>query len=555
MADRSRRRKMVFWGNSSFGTERSKGPVNQDHSELSYAGQKLLPDYGTLLQPKAEPEQAMLALTHEVSCQTEQKFLEPAPGDENCDASSSLSSDINDIVYSFRSVTTIHGVQHAAAARNRSFRRRLWAVLVTMMAIFLSWFLAQQLTALSEHQISTTTTFDLKESMEFPAVTICNLNQYNKNRVPNDTTHVKHFADKTLGVFYDLLWVMWSPVLRLIWYSPIGFPQYQIRAVIFYMSEYSRIARELDPHIQEPDLTSLQDVTGERLLQVATDAAPTMEEFLLQCRWKGVGYKCSELFHATQTPQGRCYTFDMLLKHHLMTARVGEWAGLEVMLNIQQEDSYYSEELQAGIKVRVGGASAWAWSRWCSPSGCPAKEIKVVVHRSGHNPFPKRYGWHIRPGVFASVALTQHNMGIGPIWVFTCGERATFLRLNVSRLHTDLTDRVDPTLTSKEQGRLRQITLEGTVGGQMGIFLGCSILSIIELIEMGLLISIRCTYEIYSALFKSTQGKIAPLAKRESVVSSLTKKPSDAGITVSRPPQDVKTGLSRSSGKTVDDNP
>ena len=80
---------------------------------------------------------------------------------------------------------------------------------------------------------------------------------------------------------------------------------------------------------------------------------PRLEEFLIQCRWKGVRYNCSALFHPTRTPQGMCYTFDMVLRDPVQTARVGEWAGLEVMLDIQQQNSYYSEELEAGVKVRA----------------------------------------------------------------------------------------------------------------------------------------------------------------------------------------------------------
>ncbi|RUS89278.1 hypothetical protein EGW08_002952, partial [Elysia chlorotica] len=340
---------MVVSGYALLPTQLRKKEMSKLTTRLN--GRDLHPpatDYGTLQYHKG-PSPAVLPITQlDAGSQTDPYLLEPVPGEQRYQQVGSLSADINDIIYSFRSVTTIHGVQHAAAARNRSFRRRVWAILVSLMAIFLTWFLCQQVSALSEHQISTTTTFDLRETMEFPAVTLCNLNQYNKNRVPDNFT---------------------------------------IKAVIFYMSEYSRVARELDPDFAEPDLSKVKDVSGEELLEAATQAAPTIREFLVRCRWKGVLYNCSDLFHPSHTPQGWCYTFDMLLNQPIQTARVGEWAGLEVMLNIQQQDSYYSDELQAGIKV--------------------------VVHRSGDNPFPKRYGWHVRPGVFASVALTQHNrMGL-----------------------------------------------------------------------------------------------------------------------------------------------
>ena len=57
----------------------------------------------------------------------------------------------------------------------------------------------------------------------------------------------------------------------------------------------------------------------------------------------------------------------------------------------------------------------------------------------------------------------------------------------------------------------------------MGIFLGCSILSIIELIEMGLLISIRCSWEVYYTVLRSTNSRIASLARKLVEVAPLGK--------------------------------
>ncbi|KAK3770154.1 hypothetical protein RRG08_038667 [Elysia crispata] len=359
---------MVVFGNALFPTQVRKKKMSKASTRLSGYEHTATADYGTLHSCHGSYPETLPVSQRDAGSQTDPRLLEPLSGEQRYDQAGSLTADINDIIYSFRSVTTIHGVQHAAAARNRSFRRRLWAILVSMMAIFLTWFLFQQVTALCAHQISTTTTFDLRETMEFPAVTMCNLNQYNKNRVPDNLT---------------------------------------IQTVIFYMSEYSRVARELDPDFAEPDMSKVKDVLGEELLEIAARAAPTMKEFLVQCRWKGVLYNCSDLFHLSHTPQGWCYTFDMLLNQPIQTARVGEWAGLEVMLNIQQQDSYYSEELQAGIKV--------------------------VVHRSGDNPFPKRYGWHVRPGVFASVALTQHNVSRTCLYSHAKFASVALTQHNVSR--------------------------------------------------------------------------------------------------------------------------
>ncbi|GFS23261.1 acid-sensing ion channel 4 [Elysia marginata] len=552
MAERGSRQRMVVFGSTLFPTSVREKKVRKVRTSLSGSEHKSAVNYGTLPHSSGPSRVAQARSRHDVSSQTDPCLLESVPGEQRYDQPGSLTADINDIIYSFRSVTTIHGVQHAAAARTRSFRRRLWAILVSMMAIFLTWFLCQQVTALTEHQISTTTTFDLRETMEFPAVTLCNLNQYNKNRVPGDVT---------------------------------------IQTVLFYMSEYSRVARELDPDYVEPDLSEVKDVSGEELLQVATKAAPTMKEFLVQCRWKGVLYNCSILFHPTHTPQGRCYTFDMLRDQPIQTASVGEWAGLEVMLNIQQQNSYFSEELQAGIKV--------------------------VVHRSGDNPFPKRYGWHVRPGVFASVALTQHNRkglprpykayknrfcedtnsttfvnplkrysrytaancleecsvdrmvnlcgcrafndaaenGTSPLDSCDCPEECDMVSYTAALSYADFSSRFEqlqlakakvyPNIrnlrssfiniriffesmsvdTLRQQPAVSILDILGTVGGQMGIFLGCSILSIIELIEMGLLISIRCSWEIYYTLFRSPASKVAALARKAVEVTSLGRQP------------------------------
>ncbi|KAK3770155.1 hypothetical protein RRG08_038668 [Elysia crispata] len=80
--------------------------------------------------------------------------------------------------------------------------------------------------------------------------------------------------------------------------------------------------------------------------------------------------------------------------------------------------------------------------------------------------------------------------------------------------------------TLRQEPAVSILDILGTVGGQMGIFLGCSILSIIELIEMGLLISIRCTWEIYYTLFRSSNSRIASLGKKAAEMTSPWRLPS-----------------------------
>ena len=119
------RHKMVVFGNTLFPSQVRKKKLGKRCRGLYKGDHNCAGDYGTLNQSYGSCPTAQSVSQQDASCQTEpsRPVSDPSSGEQRYDEAGSLNADINDIIYSFRSVTTIHGVQHAAAARNRSFRR------------------------------------------------------------------------------------------------------------------------------------------------------------------------------------------------------------------------------------------------------------------------------------------------------------------------------------------------------------------------------------------------------------------------------------------------
>ncbi|KAK3770164.1 hypothetical protein RRG08_038675 [Elysia crispata] len=240
---------------------------------------------------------------------------------------------------------TIHGVAQTQGPHFYIHRRPLWLVLILSMTVLLGLTLFGEISHLYEYPAATVTRVSLRDELTFPAVTICNLNQYNKHRVPD---------------------------------IPI------VKKLLYFQSDYNTLTRNYRDTVNMSDLDNMTDVSGEELRQIALDAAPRLDEVLIQCSWALRNFNCSDLFRPLQSGFGTCFVFngpdvepDQLAKARSTIHK------LRVISVLDNDKSFFSRLIHAGLKV--------------------------VVHEPEEAPFPEFYGSYVRPGVAALMALSRSD--------------------------------------------------------------------------------------------------------------------------------------------------
>lgn len=179
------------------------------------------------------------------------------------------------------------------------------------MASSLVAMLFMQFSAYAKNPTLTKTNAVFNKELEFPAVTICNLNMFNKHIV-NCTGHQN--SDDMFDLFKQ-------------------------------MSDVAVLARvESQPQTGVP-------LSGEVLRQCAIDYSNQLKEFLTVCIWEGMVKNCSDVFQGTITDYGMCYTFNKENTLRAITGSTGADSGIRILVNIKQDDYFFSRTTQAGIKV------------------------------------------------------------------------------------------------------------------------------------------------------------------------------------------------------------
>ncbi|NXN67324.1 ASIC1 protein, partial [Himantopus himantopus] len=232
-------------------------------------------------------------------------------------------------IQAFASSSTLHGLSHIFSYERLSLKRVVWALCflgsLALLALVCTnriqyYFLYPHVTKLDEVAATRLT---------FPAVTFCNLNEFRFSRVTkNDLYH----AGELLALLNN---------------------RYEI------------------PDTQSADekqLEILQDKANFRnfkpkpfnMLEFYDRAGHDIREMLLSCFFRGE--QCTpEDFKVVFTRYGKCYTFNAGQdgKPRLITMKGGTGNGLEIMLDIQQDEylPVWGEtdetSFEAGIKVQI----------------------------------------------------------------------------------------------------------------------------------------------------------------------------------------------------------
>uniref|UniRef100_A0A8C8SAE4 Acid sensing ion channel subunit 1 n=1 Tax=Pelusios castaneus TaxID=367368 RepID=A0A8C8SAE4_9SAUR len=260
----------------------------------------------------------------------------------------------------FANNSSLHGISHIFRHGALSLRRLLWALfflgslgllLLVCMERLAYFFTYPHVTKLDEVAAP---------NLTFPAITICNLNEFRFSRITrNDLYHV--------GELLALLDA-----------------RYEISS----------------PHLAEPQLlAALRDKANFRhfkakpfdMADFYNRTGHDMADMLLQCSFRGTGCTARN-FTAIFTRLGKCYTFNSGAPgtELLTTVKGGAGNGLELMLNIQQEEYL----------------PVWGDTDETSYEA----GVKVQIHSQDEPPFIDQLGFGVAPGFQTFVSCQQQRL-------------------------------------------------------------------------------------------------------------------------------------------------
>ncbi|XP_029559274.1 acid-sensing ion channel 4-A isoform X2 [Salmo salar] len=210
----------------------------------------------------------------------------------------------------FANSSSLHGINHIFVSGRLGIRQTLWALaLLASLALFL-YQAAKCAISYLEHPHVTALNEEASPEMVFPAVTICNINRF-------------RFSALTDADIYHLANLTGLPPKNRDGHKPT------------------------DLDYPAPDMQDIFNRTGHQL-----------DEMLKSCNFSG--QNCSaEDFSVVYTRYGKCYTFNGNKSTSRKTKQGGMGNGLEIMLDIQQDEylpiwkETNETSLEAGIRVQI----------------------------------------------------------------------------------------------------------------------------------------------------------------------------------------------------------
>ncbi|XP_051998599.1 acid-sensing ion channel 4-A [Xyrauchen texanus] len=210
----------------------------------------------------------------------------------------------------FANSCSLHGINHIFVSGRLGVRQTLWALaFLVSLALFL-YQAAKCAISYLEHPHVTALNEEASPEMVFPAVTICNINRF-------------RFSALTDADIYHLANLTGLPPKNKDGHKPT------------------------DLEYPAPDMQDIFNRTGHQL-----------EEMLKSCNFSG--QNCSaEDFSVVYTRYGKCYTFNGNKTTSRKTKQGGMGNGLEIMLDIQQDEylpiwkETNETSLEAGIRVQI----------------------------------------------------------------------------------------------------------------------------------------------------------------------------------------------------------
>ncbi|XP_067391799.1 acid-sensing ion channel 3 isoform X2 [Emydura macquarii macquarii] len=260
----------------------------------------------------------------------------------------------------FASSASLHGVSHVFRPGGLSPRRVLWALFFLGSLGLLLLVCAERLAYFFTYPHVTKLDEVAAPNLTFPAVTICNLNEFRFSRITrNDLYHVGE-----LLALLDARYQISSPQLA----------EPRLLAALRDKANFRHFTA------QPFDMADFYNRTGH-----------DMADMLLQCSFRGAACSARN-FSAIFTRLGKCYTFNGGAPgtELLTTVKGGTGNGLELMLNIQQEEYL----------------PVWGDTDETSYEA----GVKVQIHSQEEPPFIDQLGFGVAPGFQTFVSCQQQRL-------------------------------------------------------------------------------------------------------------------------------------------------
>ena len=267
---------------------------------------------------------------------------EPTKAEEKQKALKKNSKKFNKFIHSF----TAHGVIHIFTGKS-VIRRIIWLLIFLAASSSCLYDISVHIKRLVSKPTSTTTMITKARLLQFPAVTVCDLNHYNATRL----------EDKNLT---NLVQLMYSA------------------KEIAHTIENCSIVLHADGH---PVPFNLSSIGYEEL---TIDAGHNMRNFICKCRFAGEDCDTSHMFKPVMTNLGLCYTFNH-----------AEMAGGPLMVNGRGQKQGLQIHLRVDPRNHVGADSPG---------------VKVAIHPQSELPLPDDQGYAVPVGMNAFIGIKETHI-------------------------------------------------------------------------------------------------------------------------------------------------
>ena len=210
--------------------------------------------------------------------------------------------------------TTAHGVVRIFTGKSK-IRRLFWLIIVLTAAGGCLYNISDRIQFLISYPTSTTISVTRKPTLTFPAVTLCNLNNF----------RIGSLEERNLTNL--------------------------IQSATFLVTEEG--AQSCEDEVSQSD--NLNNITYEEL---TVQARHGVVDFILDCYIAGepCGNNTAEVFEPVFTNLGICYTFNSgKIKPPLQSKGTGQRQGLQLLVNVDQ--SNYATPADAGVKIAIHAQS------------------------------------------------------------------------------------------------------------------------------------------------------------------------------------------------------
>ncbi|XP_061082333.1 acid-sensing ion channel 4-A isoform X2 [Conger conger] len=241
----------------------------------------------------------------------------------------------------FASSCSLHGINHVFVSGRLGIRQTLWALAFLASLVLFLYQAAKCAMSYLEHSHVTSLNEEVSKEMVFPAVTICNINRFRHSAL-NDAD-IYHLANLT------------------------GLPP-----------KNKDGHRPTDLEYPAPDMQDIFNRTGHQL-----------DEMLKSCNFSGQNCS-SDDFTVVYTKFGKCYTFNGNKTTSRKTKQGGMGNGLEIMLDIQQ-DEYLPIWKETNVTSLEAG-------------------IRVQIHSQEEPPYIHQLGFGVSPGFQTFVSCQEQRL-------------------------------------------------------------------------------------------------------------------------------------------------